>query len=163
MYLQCKSGAMQYLLNVIRQTRENFIKLVEASTIEELNTIPAGFNNNMIWNFGHIVASQQGLCYQAANLEPLIETQYILPYKKGTKPEAIIGVDEIDSLKAYMRTTIDHLAEDLDNGTFTSYNAFTTAYGVNITSTTEAVQFFAVHDSYHFGIASAIKKVINNK
>lgn len=154
---------MEYLLNVIRQTRENFIRLIEESTAEELNAIPAGFNNNMIWNFGHIVASQQGLCYQAAGLEPLIDKQYILPYRKGTKPEKFIGAEEINTIKESMRSTIDQLAEDLSSDKFTSYNAFTNAYGVTITSTAEAVQFFAVHDSYHYGIASAIKKVINNK
>ncbi len=154
---------MEYLLNIIRQTRENFIWLIEASSTEQLNAIPAGFNNNMIWNFGHIVASQQGLCYLAADLEPLVDKQYILPYRKGTKPEKFVEADEINTIKEWMRSTIDQLVHDLDNDKFTSYNAFTTAYGVNITSTAEAVQFFAIHDSYHYGIASAIRKAINNK
>ncbi|TCC98437.1 DinB family protein [Pedobacter hiemivivus] len=152
---------MEYLLNITRQTRENFIKLIETSTVEELNEIPAGFNNNIIWNFGHIVASQQGLCYRLANVEPVIEKQYILPYTKGTKPEKFIDAEEINSLKEMMRNTINQLEEDLNGNKFMTYNSFKTAYGVEIKSSTEAVQFFVVHDALHYGIASAIKKVIN--
>ena len=28
--------------------------------LEQLNTIPKGFNNNLIWNLGHIMVVQQG-------------------------------------------------------------------------------------------------------
>ncbi|WP_159452651.1 DinB family protein [Pedobacter nyackensis] len=153
---------MEYLLNITRQTRENFIKLIETSTVEELNEIPAGFNNNIIWNFGHIVSSQQGLCYRLANVQPVIDKQYILPYTKGTKPEKFIDAEEINTLKELMRSTIDQLEEDLKNNKFLDYNAFTTAYGVEVKSNAEAVQFFVVHDALHYGIASTLKKVINN-
>lgn len=152
---------MEYLLNITRQTRENFIRLIETSTVEELNEIPAGFNNNIIWNFGHILSSQQGLCYKLANVEPVIEKQYILPYTKGTKPEKFVDAEEINTLKELMRSTINQLEEDLNKNKFTAYNAFMTHYGVEIKSSTEAVQFFVVHDALHYGIASAIKKVIN--
>ena len=152
---------MEYLLNITRQTRENFIKLIETSTVEELNEIPPGFNNNIIWNFGHIVSSQQGLCYRLANVEPVIEKQYILPYTKGTKPEKFVDAEEINTLKELMRSTINQLEEDLNSNKFSTYNAFKTNYGVEIKSNAEAVQFFVVHDALHYGIASAIKKVIS--
>jgi len=154
---------MEYLLNVTRKTRENFIRLVESLTIEELNEIPAGFNNNIIWNFGHIIASQQGLCYRLANVQPVIDKQYILPYTKGTKPESFVSAEEVSTLKGFMRSTIDQLEEDLKQGKFTDYHAFTTDYGVAVKSEAEAVQFFVVHDALHYGMASSIKKVITNK
>ena len=153
---------MEYLLNITRKTRENFIRLIETSTVEELNEIPAGFNNNIIWNFGHIVSSQQGLCYVLANVEPVIEKQHMLPFRKGTRPEKFFGAEEINTLKELMRSTIDQLEEDLKNNKFLNYSAFTTDYGVEVKSNAEAVQFFVVHDALHYGIASAIKKVINN-
>jgi len=152
---------MEYLLNIARKTRENFIRLIETSTVEELNEIPAGFNNNIIWNFGHIISSQQGLCYLLADVQPVIDKQYILPFKKGTKPEKFVDAEEIKTLKALMRSTIDQLEEDLNDHKFTNYNAFKTDYGVEVRSNAEAVQFFVVHDALHYGIASAIKKVIN--
>lgn len=152
---------MEYLLNITRKTRENFIRLIETSTVEELNEIPEGFNNNIIWNFGHIVSSQQGLCYVLSNVETVIDKQYMLPFRKGTKPEKFFSAEEINTLKELMRSTIDQLEEDLKSDKFITYNAFKTNYGVEIKSNAEAVQFFVVHDALHYGIASAIKKVIN--
>lgn len=154
---------MENLLKTIRQTRKKFIQLVERSTVEELNQVPAGFNNNMIWNFGHIIASQQILCYKLANLEPRIDSSYLLAYQKGTKPEKFIEAPEINTLRELMMSTIDTLENDLKNDIFESYNAITTGYGVTLSNTAEAVQFFPVHDAFHYGCASSIQKVLNNK
>lgn len=154
---------MNQLLNIIKQTRKNFIQLVERSTIEELNVVPVGFNNNIIWNFGHIISSQQLLCYKLAGLPLMLKMEYISAYQKGTKPEKFVEQKEVDDLKELMLTTVDQLAEDLRNNIFVNYHAFTTDYGVRLSSTADAVQFFGVHDSFHYGCASAIKKAITNK
>jgi len=154
---------LENLLKTIRQTRKNFIQLIDRSTVEELNQVPAGFNNNMIWNFGHIIASQQILCYKLAGLEPRIDPSYLLAYQKGTKPERFIEVRQIDTLKELMLSTIDVLEHDLKNEVFESYNVTTTSYGVTLNNTIEAVQFFPVHDAFHYGCASSIQKVLNNK
>lgn len=151
---------MEQYLNFIRQTRKNFIQLLESCTIEELNQIPEGFNNNIIWNFGHIITSQQGLCYTLSGLVPKIDPAYINTYKKGTKPESFIGQEEIDDLKKLAISLIDELEADLKNQVFTRYNSFTTSYGVTLNTTQDAVQFFPIHDSYHYGCAWAIKKII---
>ncbi|WP_316812112.1 DinB family protein [Pedobacter heparinus] len=153
---------MEYLLTVIRQTRENFIRLIESSTLEELNAIPAGFNNNIIWNFGHIIASEQVLCYLSANVDPIMDMEFINAYRKGTKPSGFIGQAQIDTMKELMRSSIIKLEEDLKQHLFTSYNAFKTHYGVELKTTADAVQFFSSHDAFHYGYASAIKRIINN-
>ncbi len=150
-----------HLLTIIRQTRENFIRLVESCSPEELNAVPRGFNNNVIWNFGHIAASQQLLCYLAAGAVPIVDEKIISSYRKGTRPEGFVGLAEIEELTVLMRSTIDSLSADLDTGIFDNYKAFATSYGVELKNVADAVQFFAVHDAYHYGIASAIKKVIN--
>lgn len=154
---------MEQLLKTIRQTRKNFIQLIEGSSVEELNEVPVGFNNNMIWNFGHIIVSQQLLCYQLAGIEPKIEAAYIKDYQKGTKPERFIDAAEISALKELMLDTIDMLEDDLWNHVFVNYHAFTTSYGVTLSSTADAVGFFPIHDAYHYGCASSIKKAIKNK
>ncbi|WP_316792110.1 DinB family protein [Pedobacter frigoris] len=153
---------MEQLLAIIRQTRKNFTQLIEASSLEELNEVPAGFNNNMIWNFGHIIVSQQLLCYKLAGIEPKIDKALISDYQKGTKPERFIEQAEIETLKNLMVSTIDVLETDLKNNIFTSYHGFMTSYGVQLNNTNDAFQFFPVHDAFHYGCASSIKKAINN-
>jgi hypothetical protein len=47
--------------NIIRQNREAFIRLLDGLIIEQLNEIPAGFNNNIAWNFGHMIVATNDL------------------------------------------------------------------------------------------------------
>jgi hypothetical protein len=35
-----------------------------AGTLEQLNKIPEGYNNNLIWNIAHVVVVQQMLVYK---------------------------------------------------------------------------------------------------
>jgi len=151
---------MEHLFTIIRQTRKNFIHLIEGASIEELNKVPAGFNNNMIWNFGHIIVSQQLLCYKLAGLEIKISDALVLEYQKGTKPERFIDQAEVEALKDLMLNTIDLLENDLEAGAFVNYHGFMTAYGVALNSTVDAIRFFPVHDAFHYGCASSIKKAI---
>jgi hypothetical protein len=39
-------------------------KFLSGYNLDQLNTIPEGFNNNLIWNIGHIIVSQQLLVYK---------------------------------------------------------------------------------------------------
>jgi len=43
----------------LKKTRIFLLDLIKDLTTEQLNEIPKGFNNNIIWNLGHLIASQQ--------------------------------------------------------------------------------------------------------
>ena len=59
---------MDKLFDIIHAGRVKFAELVDRLSIEELNEIPEGFNNNIAWNFGHVIISQQMLCYVRAGI-----------------------------------------------------------------------------------------------
>jgi len=42
--------------------------MIEDFSLEELNKIPEGFNNNIIWNIAHVIATQQALVYGLSGL-----------------------------------------------------------------------------------------------
>lgn len=43
----------------LRHIRTSVLNLIESLTLKQINEIPAGFNNNIIWNLGHLVATDQ--------------------------------------------------------------------------------------------------------
>ena len=47
----------------------------EKCSLEELNKIPEGFNNNVIWNIAHVVVTQQLLVYDMSGLPMLIREE----------------------------------------------------------------------------------------
>jgi hypothetical protein len=151
---------MQRQIELIKQTRNLFIQLVNNLSIEQLNKIPAGMSNNIAWNFGHIVAAQQGLCNGLSGLALYVSPDFIENYKKGTKPAGFIGQEAISVFKEYMVSNINDLENDLQGNVFVQYQPYTTSYGYILNNIEDAIRFFAVHDALHFGYAMAIRKKI---
>lgn len=154
---------MEELLNLIKQTRINFIQLVDTCSVDELNEIPQGFGNNIIWNFAHIIASQQVLCYQLSDVPTLMDADFIAAWRAGSRPDDFVDQNRIDELKQLVLNTITDFDNDFKNGIFQHYNPYTTRYGVTINNIAEAVQYVSLHDGLHFGYAKAMKRIIDHK
>lgn len=151
---------MEKQISITKQTRRNFLNLIDSLSVEQLNKIPTGFNNNIAWNFGHIVVTQQLLCYTLAGAVPRIDQSLIDKYRKGTKPESFIDSDEIELLKNFSMSLIDELEKDIKTNMFDNYKPYPTSYGVELSSIEDAVNFFPVHEAMHYGVALTIKKLV---
>ncbi len=152
---------MERVFQIIRGTRSSFQQLVGSLSLEALNKIPVGFNNNIIWNFGHIIATQQVLCYTYAGQKPLIDEAYIAKYRKGSRPESFIEQEELDVLKQYLFSTIERTAVELQNNSFTgSYTPLKTSMGIAIASVEDAIKAISMHDGLHLGYAMALKRLV---
>ncbi len=154
---------MQKQLELIKQTRQRFTQLVDGLSIEQLNEIPAGMSNNIAWNFGHIVAAQQGLCNGLSGIALNAAPDFIGPYKKGTKPETFIRQEDIDEFKKYTVSNIDALEKGLRENVFVNFQPYETSYGYQLNDIQDAVRFVAVHDALHLGYAMAIRKNLSKK
>jgi hypothetical protein len=51
---------MEKYFDIMQKGRMQFVHLLNGLTIEQLNKIPEGFNNNLIWNFGHLLGNTTG-------------------------------------------------------------------------------------------------------
>lgn len=149
---------MQQQLNILKATRANILKAIEGISLEQLNVIPTGYNNNLIWNAGHVAVTQQLLCYAMSGLEVKLPKEIIAMYRKGAKPEKAISQAEVDQIKEWLTTSIDWLAEDLEEGIFKTYKEYQTSYGFKLTSIADAVSFNNVHEGMHLGYMIALKK-----
>jgi len=144
----------------IQETRKLFLNLIEGLSIEEINIIPQGFNNNIIWNFGHVIVSQQTLCYRLAGLPLNLDESYILKYAKGTKPETFLDGKELAFLKELSVSMINILVDDLDKNLFSNYKEYQTSFNVKLLTVQDAVKFLTMHEGMHYGYVLALKKLI---
>jgi hypothetical protein len=157
-----KENEMKEEIGRIRKTRSLVIKLISDLSIEQLNEIPLGFNNNIAWNFAHLLASQQGLCYIRAGLKPIMDEKFIATYKGGTKPERHIDEKEIEHIKEQFLLVMDQLEKDYENNLFSNYQAFTTALGVGVNTIDEAISFLFFHEGLHTGYIMALKRLVRD-
>src|SRR5579862_523187 len=128
-------------IEIIRKTRSFLLENLKDLTTEQLNQIPEGFNNNIIWNLGHMIAAQQGVCYIRAGLIPKVSEDFINAYKSSSKPTEPIDAKEIESIKALLFSTLDQLEADYNNHIFDDYTAWTTRYSVELANIDEAINF----------------------
>ncbi|PWS26870.1 hypothetical protein DHW03_12640 [Pedobacter yonginense] len=153
---------MNEVFEFIINSRKAFIQLIDGLTLRQLNEIPDGYNNNIIWNFGHIVVSTQTLCYvRTAILADTSTVKFNDFYRKDTRPTYTVTEQEVAELKTLALESIAKIKDDYANGVFSDIVPFATStYGVEMKSIEEILITTIGHDNLHYGYAWALKKVV---
>lgn len=148
---------------ILKQNRSIFVNLVGELTIEQLNEIPAGFNNNIAWNFAHINSVLQGLNYTRAGIPGKLPQELVDRFQRGTKPDRFITAEEIEFQKLKSIELVDQMEKDWNSGLLVSYSPFKTSLGVAIDNNLDALIFTGAHDFLHLGYCWAIKRILLSK
>ncbi|MEO0898466.1 MAG: DinB family protein [Bacteroidota bacterium] len=147
----------RFQIEATRQCRRNFLKILDQFSIDQLNHIPQGFNNNLIWNYGHIIVTQQLLCYRLAGMDTLVPDAIIDAYRKGTKPVGHVDEAAYNQLKEWAVSCLDTFEKDLAADIFQTYKTYGTSFGLELSSIHDAIHFNNVHESMHLGTAICLK------
>ncbi|RHW37621.1 DinB family protein [Lysinibacillus yapensis] len=136
------------------KTRQNLTKVLEDVSPEVLERIPAGFNNNIHWQVGHIlVAAELFMFYGQNNLPP----QYNEYFKSGSKPAEWAG--EVPSISSILEL----LNEQLERINALPEEAFTVELPepfIGNKNTGELAAFGAFHEALHLGQIQMLKRFI---
>ncbi|HLF50792.1 DinB family protein [Flavobacterium sp.] len=151
---------MHQTFDITKTSRKVLSQILENHTLEQLNKIPEGFKNNLIWNIGHIIVVQQMLVYKLSGLPMMISDEMVEKYKKGTKPEHIVTQEEVDEMKYLLIETINQTEVDFNNNIFKNYQEFTTMLGFTLKNAEDALSFNYYHEAVHTGIMLGIRKFI---
>lgn len=150
-------------LNKIKNFRLYLLKQISNLTTEQLNYIPSGYNNNIIWNLAHLVSAEQNMCYVRSGLPVTVEDKYFTPYISGTKPVDFVKGEDIEAIKAMLITSVDRLQVDLDNNAFVNYTPsimIPKVYGFEVTNIEEALEYLLYHEGYHAGCILSLKHLV---
>ena len=151
---------MQQIFEITGASRNIISQILENNSLEKLNKIPEGFNNNLIWNIGHIIVVEQMLVYKLSGLPMMISDEMVGKYKKGTKPERDATQVEIDEIKSLLFKTIAQTKVDFDNKIFKNYSEYPTSTGFVIKNALDAMAFNYFHEGLHIGVIMGLRKFI---
>lgn len=161
LFSKAKAHYMKSKIDLIRQTRTKALEIISGLSISELNKIPTGFNNNIIWNLGHLIAAQEGIFYLRGKLELNIEQEFFNSFKNGSRPEREIHAEEIEKIRSLLFSSLDQFEADLGKNTFHNYPAWTTSMGIQINSIEDALDFLPFHEGLHLGHVMVYKRLIS--
>lgn len=138
-------------LTITLQNRKAFKKILDSLTVAQTNKIPSGFNNNVLWNIGHIIAVQQRLIYGLAGQSYFLDKAVVNKFLPGTKPDEYYDEAMINDIKLWLVTTYDQMLIDIKDNKFLSYTPFTTALKFEINDVNSAIAFNLYHEALHMG------------
>ena len=148
----------------IKIFRKFLLGKINELSVEQLNTIPVGFNHNIIWNVGHLVSATQLICYKRSGLPVNMDEQLFAGFLPNSKPEKFIDEAAIESINQNFISDIGRLQSDYDNNIFTNYtkseNIERYYGGIELLNIDDAIDFLLYHDGYHAGRILSIKNYL---
>lgn len=149
---------MDYKFDITLKNRHVLNTFFEKCSLEVLNKVPEGFNNNIIWNLAHIIITQQLLVYGLSGLTMITNEDLVARYRKGTKVEGDVSQNEVDEIKSLLFSTLVQTKEDYKKGVFKEYSNYTTSTNSSMTNIEEAIAFNNFHEGIHLGYILALKR-----
>ncbi len=151
---------MDKIFEATHFNRNKLSSILENFTDKQLNFIPKGFNNSIIWNIGHVLVTEQLLVYKLSGLPINIDENFIRLLSKGTKPLEPFSANQIKYIKENLIRTVEQTKKDYYSGLFKSYQSYPTSTGIILNSVEEALQFNAFHEGIHLGIVLSLIKLV---
>jgi hypothetical protein len=148
-------------IDVIKRTRNSLLELVHQLDPQQLNQIPDGFANNIIWNMGHMISAQQGLCYFKGGLKPFMNEEFILAFQPGSRPHLPLASAEIDVIKSLFVTTMEQLENDIEANVFRTYHPWRHRLNIEMTNIHDVLCYLPYHEGLHADRIAIYKRLIN--
>ena len=155
---------MDERIEKIKKFRQFLLTQITGLTVEQLNKIPEGYNNNIIWNLAHLICAEQSICYVRAGQSITVNDKYFSPYMTNTRPDAFIDEQEIEGIKKLLISSIDELQTDFDKKIFDNYSPsenISKVYGVELNNIGDALEFLLYHEGFHSGYIISLIRLVS--
>ena len=143
-----------------RFSRNVLLALTQDLTAQQYNTIPKGFNNNIAWNLGHILITQQMLTHGLAGVPFTVDTALVATFGKGSTCRTNYNLKEIEAVKDAFLSALEATEKAYKNGIFKNYKTYTTSQGFSLNTIEDGIEFSNFHEGMHLGIIMALKKLV---
>jgi hypothetical protein len=151
---------MHQTFSITKTSRKALSHFLDIISLEQLNKIPDGFNNNIIWNIAHIVVVQQMLAYKLSGLPMLVSDEMVAKYMRGTMPTQDVTQSELEVIQSLLFETINKTENDYNDGIFQNFEEFTSLSGFTMSNIEDALSFNYYHEAVHAGMIMSIMKFV---
>lgn len=150
-----------YSIDIFIQDRRLIQAALAGLSEEAYFTIPQGFDNNIAWNLGHIIVTQQALHYRLSGLPTVTTKEDVAMFKTGSSPADWLHEPDTGRLLALLAETPQKLKQDYEAGLFASFRPYTTFTGIALETIEDALTFNNFHEGLHLGSILALRDFTN--
>jgi hypothetical protein len=140
--------------------RSTLIEMADSISEEKLTVIPAGFNNHILWNLGHLAVTQQILVYLLSGNEVSFDKQTLADFRKGSAPKIWTTEYSYAQVRGWLLEQSEKLNADYAAGKFTNYKEYATSTGIVLKTVDDALAYNQFHEGLHMGVVQAMKKLV---
>jgi hypothetical protein len=150
-----------FAYDILERNRVNIYGILKRFTPDQLNRVPEGFSNNLIWNAGHVLVTQQLLVHSLSGSEVLVSEDWIRRFRKGSRPEKDISREEIYQLMEALLEVPKKSRKMAEEGRMSdAFKDYETSFGITLHNLEEAIHFNNIHEGMHFGSILALRKMV---
>ena len=151
---------MKTQLAIQLHNRKIFHHYLKYFSLEQLNAVPEGFNNNILWNIAHTMVTHQLLTYKRSGLAMNVPDEWVTAFAKGSKPERDYTAEEVSAIDAALFSTYEQFEADLAQNRFSEMKSYTTSTNMVLDSVETTQNFVLFHDGIHLGSILALAKLV---
>jgi uncharacterized damage-inducible protein DinB len=151
---------VNYLFKQLRFVRGQTLKQINGMSEEETRTVPRGFNNNILWNLGHILLVHEKFSFALTNEKMELPKHFAELFAPGTKPENWgTQVPKLDEIALFLSKQIDRIEQILEHRLEDNLeHPFVTSAGLELSSVKECLSFCLYHEGMHFATIKALEQ-----
>ncbi|MEW4369830.1 DinB family protein [Paenibacillus kandeliae] len=148
-----------FVFDWMARTRQNMLKYLDRISEEHIDIIPEDFNNNIHWQFGHIVTIADSIIYGFAGQTRRLPVEYSTFFAPNTRPsewhgeppswEDVLNVfnSQVDELREVFGSKLDESVAVQDN--FAGAKIIHDLLELNLT-----------HEAAHSGMINAMTRLL---
>ncbi|MEO7214749.1 DinB family protein [Mucilaginibacter sp.] len=142
---------MTQYLDKLEEERKLLLERTKDLTVDQYNIISPGFNNNIIWNMGHILVVSESLLYENSPYQRPEHEFLTSNFQRGSRPDDIIKEDEI----LLIRHSLQQTAQFYKKCTGMNRPEDEIASVSN-----EVMQFLLFHENMHYRTIARLSEIV---
>ena len=150
----------EFLFNQLKVVRSNTLNAVKEVSESQAHSVPEGFNNNILWNLGHVYISQEKFAFGFIPEPMQVPEGFTEAFGRDTKPsewkvQPPTLVEMINLLEDQTSRIREKLENRLDEAVA---NPFTMPSGLTLRTIGEFLTFSMYHEGMHVQTIKMLKK-----
>ncbi|WP_088044303.1 DinB family protein [Bacillus sp. EAC] len=143
----------------LKFTRSYTLRLLSSVSTDVVEKVPAGFNNNILWNAGHILAAYEQLLYANTGDELNLSEDVISFFKGGTKPSDWNSEPpSFEEIIALLEKQIEQIISTYEGRLDEEMKKEIKLGGFEIKTVRDMISFNIFHEGLHSGLINGLKR-----